>query len=182
MPIDPYEYRNACHLQLEEHSIISLRYPLCLNSAPGGFLHDYRLDILAPQPRTVLPRDPVPDSLVDAVRRHVTGLCQLLARQPKSPGNMNAEALAQYIRAATPQYCFEGRIPMACISKDMTHEEYEGRHAELGYRERLAGPGPQATNAGLLYQLGEDPWTVSTERRLYLLPPMIDRFVVVTLH
>lgn len=107
MPIDPYEYRNARYLQLEEHSIISLRYPFCLNSAPGGFLHDYRLDILDPQPRTVLPRDPVPDSLVDAVRRHVTGMCQLLARQPKSPGNMNAAALAQYIRAATPQYSFE---------------------------------------------------------------------------
>lgn len=63
---------------------------------------------------------------------------------------------------------------MESISNGATHEQYQGKHAELGYGNGLAGPVPQATNAGLLYQLGEDPWTVTTAHRLYLLPPMID--------
>lgn len=180
--IDVYEYRAARHLQLEEHSMIAVRYPLNLNSAPGGLAHEYKLDHYFPRPLPRLPLDLVPDRLADAIRRHFLGLCDLFDRQPNSPGKMDQQALDHYIRAATPTATFERCIPIVQISKDLTQEEFKGKHAELGYRERLAGPGPQATNAGLLYQLGEDPWTATTETRLSLLPPMIDLYVVIRLH
>lgn len=41
VPIDMYEYRAARYLQLEERSLIALRYPLGLNSVPGGLRHEY---------------------------------------------------------------------------------------------------------------------------------------------
>lgn len=35
---------------------------------------------------------------------------------------------------------------------------------------------------GILYQHLADPWSATTERRLQLLPPMIDLYVVIVLH
>lgn len=62
--INPYEYRAARVWQLEEHTLIAMRYPLNLNSAPGGFSHEYRLDMYDPCPLPNITREPVPAAVL----------------------------------------------------------------------------------------------------------------------
>lgn len=180
--IDPYEYRVARQYQLEEHAFISLRYPINLNSAPGGFTHDYRPDFYDPCPLPKHPRGPVPDALVEAVRRHFGGMYDCFAGQPESPGRIHPDTLDSQVRAATPLFTLKDRVPMVALSKDITEEALNAEHAELSYRERLTGPGPQATHAGLLYQHGVDPHQATTQDRIDVLPPFHDLFTVITLH
>lgn len=182
LDIDPYGYRAARVWQLEEHTIVAVRYPLNLNSAPGGFLHDYAIDVHDPSPLPPVPRDPVPASTADAVRRHMEGMHSAYASQPGPSARIDPGALDHQIDAATPRYLLLGRVPMVAVGKDVTVEDYRGDHSEVGYRQRLAGPGPQATNAGLLYQHGVDPATATTNDRLEVLPPFTDLFTVIDRH
>lgn len=144
--INPYEFRATRQYQLEEHALISLRYPINLNSAPGGFAHDDRLDFYDPCLLPQHPRQPVPDTLVEAVRRHFAGMYDCYAGQPESPGRIHPDTLDSQVRAATPVFTLKGRVPMVALSKDITEEAFNAEHAELSYRERLTGPGPQATH------------------------------------
>lgn len=175
--ITPYEYRSQRRLQLEEHSVISVRYPHNLNSAPGGFRHEYRVDRYDPRPWPEFQRDASADAqLRTDVKTHLTGFFSWFANQPNGR-RISPHSLAAQIDAASPTFTLRGRSPMVAIGKDVTHEEFDGEHGELGYRERLAGPGPWATNMALLHQHGVDGLVSSTEDRRRLLPPFTDLYL-----
>lgn len=70
--INRYEYRSTRALQTEEHSLISARYPRELNSAPGGLIHDFSVDVYPaqPWPDLGLNRETVPPTVTQAIKRH----------------------------------------------------------------------------------------------------------------
>lgn len=177
-PIDPYAYRGVRALQLEEHTLISVRWPHCLNSAPGGYTHEFAVDRYPANPLVRLDdyrEDPSP-TIRSGLKRHFEGFAAWAARQPGG-SQIASSAIAAQIEAAVPRFTIKGRTPVVAVAKDITVEEYEGRHAEIDYRGRLAGPGPQATSAGLLYQNGIDSDTATSEDRLRVLPPCTDLYL-----
>lgn len=140
--INCFEYRAARPLQLEGHSIISARYPMSLNSAPGGFAHDFRVDYYDSQPTPDFVREPVPAEMADTVRCHVEGMHRAYGDQPGHRSAIAAAALAHSVDAATPRHLLLGRVPVAAIAKDVTLEAFRGEHPDLGYRQRPRRPGP----------------------------------------
>lgn len=170
-----YEYRAQMYLQREEHSIISVRYPLNLNSAPGGFLHDYEPNRYPPRPWPAVIRDHEHNDIRIAVAKHLRGFASWLMASRGS--TMAAGSIDHQIEAASPSFTIGGRTPIVAVGKDTPREEFEGRHSELGYRQRLAGPGPQATNGALLHMHAVDPATATTETRMRILPPFTDLYL-----
>lgn len=120
--IDAFEYRASLALQREEHSLIAVRFPLSLNSAPGGFSHDYRLDLYDARPFPSFARQPVPFSMVDAVRRHIVGAHNACAAQPGSPAGLSSPyqlggpGAPSRRRDASPDRDRRRRTPRCCIS------------------------------------------------------------------
>lgn len=180
--VDRFEYRAQRKLQNVEHAIISARFPLCMNSAPGGFVHDFRLDRYTPSPLPAFHREAVPAAMAQLIKRHYEGMHQAYRNQGDPAKRVHPEALAQHADAATPRFLLKGRVPLIAVAKDVTEEDFYHRHKELGYRQRLAGPGPQATNSALLYQNGIDPLSCTTEVKLLALPPITDLFTVIAHH
>lgn len=175
--INRWEYRNELSLQHESHSLISVRYPHTLNSAPGGYLHDFRVDRYPPRPLPEVARDAnINADVATAVDRHLSGCNSWFAEQPGgSP--IAPHSLVGQIQTATPSFSFEGRTPMVAFGKDVTREEFDGVHVERGYRDWLAGLGPQATKRALLHQYGVDVSVATTEERRRLLPPFSDLYL-----
>lgn len=163
-------------LQTVEHAILSARYPLCMNSAPGGFAHDFRLDRYPPSHLPAFRREAAPAAMALLIRRHYQGMHEAYRNQGDPARRVHPEALAQHADAATPRFLLRGRVPLIAVAKDVPEEDFYHRHKELGYRQRMAGPGPQATNSALLYQNGIDPLTCTTEDKLSALPPVTDLF------
>ena len=163
-----------------EHSISSSRSPLCLNNYPGVFAHDYRVDRFPPSPLPAVPRDPAAPSIVQVIRTHYAGMYSAFFQRSTSPEHIDPRALEVLIDQAVPRYSLFGRTPIVAIGKDVPHEEFRHEHAGLGYRQRLAGPGPQATNTALLQQHGVDPFVLTPEQKMAILPPFIDMFAVIS--
>lgn len=174
--VDPYEYRANRQLQNEEHILISMRFPLCLNRAPGGFNHEFSVDRFAPKPLPPVPHHPVPPIMIQTLHRHFRGMYSIFAEQTRGRG-IDPAALDAQIEMATPRFTVQGQVPIVAVTKDITQEAFEHRHAELSYRERLAGPGPHLANAALLHQHGiADPYGATTEEKMEVLPPIADLF------
>lgn len=174
--VNPYEYRANRELQNEEHTLISMRFPLCLNSAPGGFNHEFSVDRFPAKPLPRLTRDPVPPAMIQALQRHFRGMYSIFAEKTRGRG-IDPAALDAQIEMATPRFTVQGQVPIVAVTKDITQEAFEHRHAELSYRERLAGPGPHLANAALLHQHGiADPYGATTEEKMEVLPPIADLF------
>lgn len=145
-----FEYRGQRELQLVEHALISARFPHSLNSSPGGFCHNYRLDMYPPSPLPTVATEPVPASMAAAVKRHMEGVHRTYSAQPGTTSRISSGSLAHQVDAGTPRHLVRGRPLVVAIGKNVTSEEFSGQHPELGYRQRLAGPSLQLTNAALL--------------------------------
>lgn len=159
--ISTYEYRDH-PLQLEEHSLIALRWPHGANSAPGGYRHFYRTDLY--------PSLPLPPGTVlrsEAVRTHLVGMDGYYASKGR---RIDPNALDIQTDMAMP-VTHHGRVLWTSVAKDVTLEEFEYRHAELNYRGRLAGPGPRATVDALLHQHGTSFAATTVQRRNEILGP-----------
>lgn len=128
-----------------------------------------------PRPWPEIKKEPVDDELKVAVRQHLTGMPSFYSRQPGTT-EMAPEALEQQVDAATPLFLLRSRTPVVTVAKDVTEEEFVHAHEELGYRGQLAGPGPRATSDALVQQHGLDPFEVTTQERLAILPPFTDLF------
>lgn len=117
VPISVFEYRGERNWQLEEHSLIAARFPLCLNSAPGGFLHEHRVDLYGPCPLLLFPRTPVPSTMADGVKRHLEGMYEAYRNQPGSQARIDCHALQQQVDAATPRFTLSGRVPIVAFGQ-----------------------------------------------------------------
>lgn len=98
------------------------------------------------------------------------------------PKHIHPIARGPQVEEATPRFTPLGRTPMVAIAKDVPHEEFNYDHGELGYRERLAGPCPQATNSALLHQHEAQPFGIPSKEKMAILPPLVNLFTVITLH
>ena len=174
--IGTFEYRGERQLQLVEHCLISTRFPHNLNSAPGGFAHDYRVDLHPPCPLSESLREPAPAAKFEAVRRHLEGMYAAYASRRPTATTIDPDALAHQVDAATPRFLARGRPLVVAIGKDATREEYNGANPDIGYRQRLSGPGSQATNAALLQQHNVDAAMATLDQKLAILPPFVDLF------
>lgn len=179
--VDPFEFRGQRSLQIEEHTLIAMRFPLSLNSSPGGFNHDYRVDLYTPSPLPAFPRQETPPSISQDLRRHFERMYMTYAERAGAKG-IHPAALAAQIDLAMPRFLLLDRVPIVAISKDITQEAFEHQHDDLNYRQRLAKPGPQATNMALLHQYGVNPFGANTEERLLTLPPTTDLFMFFAHH
>lgn len=175
--IDRFEYRSRFDLQREEHCLISARYPHCLNSAPGGFAHDYRADRYTPRPWPALGSHRAePEAVMkNKVERHFRGFAKWF--KGRTGEDMATTSLVGIIEVGSPRFVIQGRSPVVMIGKDITAEEFRGANEDLGYRQPLAGPGPQATRTALLHQHGVDARTETDAGRLDLLPPFCDLYL-----
>lgn len=138
--VDPFDDRGERALQLVENSLIRARYPNNLNSAPGGFSHDFRLDVYPPSPLPNTPNDAVPTSTVEGIKRHLEGLYQAYSSRRSGGTSINLAALAHQIDAATPRQLVGGRPLLVAIGKDVTHEEFNGAQPEIDTASDLPDP------------------------------------------
>lgn len=152
------QYRRREDLQNIERCLISAIFPLCGNSAPGGYHHQPDLKPFAPV--TVPAFDPVNETTQDKLqalneklRRHHEDARRTWAGKPGARISDAAAEAAQ--RNSQVLGLIQGGVGLVHVAKDITAEAFNADHTRYGYFGEHRGPGPAFT-CRLLRHLQQD--------------------------
>jgi hypothetical protein len=178
--VDSLELRGRSDLQNIERACIAVVYP-SLNAARGGLHHPMLPHILSPSiPNTkILDRTIDPWPYTEIINQSLNDARSFYATISDEAAIGDA-GFAGLLRHAQRGSLYNGVLLAMSLAKDITYEAMFTTRDDMGFSDRLTGPGPKAIDQARLQALGidiETPGDVSVS-----LGPLIDLWALTIKH